>query len=62
MLVFHTGTRQFSCTMIRALDRKWRERRGLPENPNAFGPLTNLPDYSFLDGRPTPLGVCEPKT
>lgn len=50
------STRQFSCTMIRALDRKWRERRGLPENPNAFGPLTNLPDYSFLDGRPTPLG------
>lgn len=26
-------------------------------NPNIFGPLTNLPDYSYMDGRPTPLGV-----
>ncbi|XP_059614662.1 large ribosomal subunit protein mL52 [Phlebotomus argentipes] len=25
-------------------------------NPNQFGPLTNLPDYTFMDGRPTPLG------
>ncbi|KAL5286791.1 Mrpl52 family protein [Megaselia abdita] len=25
-------------------------------NPNRFGPLTNLPDYSFMDGRPTPMG------
>ncbi|XP_039955535.1 39S ribosomal protein L52, mitochondrial [Bactrocera neohumeralis] len=49
-------TRQFSCTAIRALDQKWREQKGLPGNPNAFGPLTNLPDYSFLDGRATPLG------
>ncbi|XP_014087525.1 large ribosomal subunit protein mL52 [Bactrocera oleae] len=49
-------TRQFSCTAIRALDQKWREQKGLQGNPNAFGPLTNLPDYSFLDGRPTPLG------
>ncbi|XP_011187324.1 39S ribosomal protein L52, mitochondrial [Zeugodacus cucurbitae] len=49
-------TRKFSCTVIRALDQKWREQNGLPGNPNAFGPLTNLPDYTFLDGRPTPLG------
>lgn len=32
----------------------------MPENPNAFGPLTNLPDYTYLDGRPTPLGVSIP--
>ncbi|GAB0097032.1 39S ribosomal protein L52, mitochondrial [Sergentomyia squamirostris] len=25
-------------------------------NPTKFGPLTNLPDYTFMDGRPTPLG------
>ncbi|XP_018805078.1 PREDICTED: 39S ribosomal protein L52, mitochondrial [Bactrocera latifrons] len=49
-------TRQFSFTAIQALDQNWREQKGLPGNPNAFGPLTNLPDYSFLDGRPTPLG------
>lgn len=26
-------------------------------NPNSFGPLANLPDYSYMDGRPTPMGV-----
>ena len=30
--------------------------RGLPRNPNASGPLTDKPDFSFIDGRPTPLG------
>lgn len=36
---------------------KWRYARGLPRNPNTAGPLTDLPDYTFMDGRPTPLGV-----
>lgn len=31
-------------------------RQGLEPNPNVFGPLRNLPDYSFVDGRPVPLG------
>ena len=39
------------------LDVKRREKQGLHINPTAHGPLTNLPDYSFSDGRPTPLGV-----
>jgi hypothetical protein len=30
---------------------------GLTSNPNTFGPLTNLPDYTFKDGRSTPYGV-----
>ncbi|XP_014210505.1 39S ribosomal protein L52, mitochondrial [Copidosoma floridanum] len=38
-------------------DVKWRENRNLPRNPNSFGPLTNLPDYSFTDGRPVPYGT-----
>jgi large subunit ribosomal protein L52 len=25
-------------------------------NPNAYGPLVDGPDYSFIDGRPTPPG------
>lgn len=29
----------------------------LPCNPNAEGPLTSLPDYTYMDGRTTPLGV-----
>ncbi|XP_026825535.1 39S ribosomal protein L52, mitochondrial [Ooceraea biroi] len=40
-----------------ALNHKWRWRQGLTSNPTTFGPLTNLPDYSFKDGRPTPLGT-----
>jgi len=32
-------------------------RQGLTSNPNTSNPLTNLPDYSFKDGRPTPIGV-----
>ncbi|KAK0097916.1 hypothetical protein PV326_012804 [Microctonus aethiopoides] len=39
------------------LNQRWRQKKRLSENPNAFGPLTNLPDYSFLDGRPTPFGI-----
>lgn len=31
-------------------------RHGKPANPNAYGPLTDGPDYSFLDGRPAPVG------
>lgn len=41
----------------RGSDAPWRAENGLPANRSSFGPLTNLPDYTFLDGRPTPLGV-----
>lgn len=38
------------------LDMKdWRVERGLPVNRNAEGVLTDAPDYTYLDGRPTPL-------
>ncbi|XP_068618644.1 large ribosomal subunit protein mL52 [Battus philenor] len=35
--------------------KEWRVSRGLPVNKNAEGILTDGPDYTFLDGRPTPL-------
>ncbi|KAG8222308.1 hypothetical protein J437_LFUL001850 [Ladona fulva] len=38
------------------LDQNWREERGLPRNPNSYGPLTDGPDFRYLDGRPTPVG------
>jgi hypothetical protein len=47
----------FHTSKFTLLDQKWRDEKGLPANPNAEGPLTNLPDYTFMDGRPTPLGV-----
>lgn len=49
--------RCINTTSLRPLIQKWREERGLPENPNAYGVLTDKPDYTYLDGRPTPLGI-----
>ncbi|XP_065368662.1 large ribosomal subunit protein mL52 [Calliphora vicina] len=60
-LIKSTLTRNVSCTAKLSLDQKWREEQGLPANPNEFGPLTNLPDYTFLDGRPTPMGSNQKK-
>ncbi|XP_012532791.1 39S ribosomal protein L52, mitochondrial [Monomorium pharaonis] len=47
----------FHQSCIQHLDQRWRQKRGLTINPTTFGPLTNLPDYTFKDGRPTPLGI-----
>ncbi|XP_017078384.1 39S ribosomal protein L52, mitochondrial [Drosophila eugracilis] len=52
-----TAQRGIALTTTRSIDQKWRAGKGLPENPNSFGPLTNLPDFTYLDGRPTPLGA-----
>ncbi|KAG7189698.1 hypothetical protein KM043_017366 [Ampulex compressa] len=52
-VIFASG---FHRSCLRCLDQYWRMNKGLTENPNAFGPLTNRPDYTFKDGRPTPLG------
>lgn len=32
----------------------WRKAKGLPVSPSTRGPLTDLPDFSFVDGRPAP--------
>lgn len=37
--------------------KEWRAERGLPANRNAEGVLTDGPDFTYLDGRPTPLLV-----
>ncbi|XP_047351061.1 39S ribosomal protein L52, mitochondrial [Vespa velutina] len=48
---------KFHTSYIKLLQQDWRIKKGLTENPNAFGPLTNMADYSYKDGRPTPLGT-----
>lgn len=51
--------RNINTTGTLANNAKWREERGLCRNKTAHGPLTDLPDYTFMDGnRLTPLGVC----
>ncbi|XP_024888457.1 39S ribosomal protein L52, mitochondrial [Temnothorax curvispinosus] len=47
----------FHQSCVQYLNQRWRQKRGLTANPNTFGLLTNLPDYKFKDGRPTPLGI-----
>ncbi|CAL1677180.1 unnamed protein product [Lasius platythorax] len=47
----------FHQSCVQYLNQRWREKHGLTANPNAFGLLTNLPDYTFKDGKPTPLGI-----
>ncbi|XP_067000229.2 large ribosomal subunit protein mL52 [Anabrus simplex] len=61
VLMKNTISKLFSTTGVNCLDRIWRRKRGLPENPNTFGPLTNLPDFTYVDGRPTPLGSRQKK-
>jgi len=34
----------------------WRKKKGLAANPNAYGAITDLPDYTFIDGSRTPPG------
>nr|XP_012804972.2 39S ribosomal protein L52, mitochondrial isoform X2 [Jaculus jaculus] len=33
---------------------QWRLQQGLAANPSGYGPLTELPDWSFADGHPAP--------
>ncbi|XP_012504915.1 PREDICTED: 39S ribosomal protein L52, mitochondrial isoform X2 [Propithecus coquereli] len=33
---------------------QWRLKQGLAANPSGYGPLTELPDWSYADGRPAP--------
>ncbi|XP_009080800.1 PREDICTED: 39S ribosomal protein L52, mitochondrial, partial [Acanthisitta chloris] len=34
---------------------RWRESKGLSPDSSGPGPLRDLPDWSFVDGRPSPL-------
>lgn len=41
--------------------QKVRRDQGLTGNPNSAGVLTDSPDFSYLDGRLTPLGPGQKK-
>ncbi|KAI0225559.1 39S ribosomal protein L52, mitochondrial [Lamellibrachia satsuma] len=38
---------------------KWRLERGMSASGNEYGPLVDIPDWSYADGRPAPLGRRE---
>ncbi|XP_018411625.1 PREDICTED: 39S ribosomal protein L52, mitochondrial [Nanorana parkeri] len=52
-----------SCTFKRSLQNSavlcagqdWRKQHGFARSDSEYGPLTDLPDWSFVDGRPAPL-------
>lgn len=41
------------------VDQKWRREKKLSLNPNKESPLTYLPDFTYMDGRSTPIGVIK---
>ncbi|XP_058039318.1 large ribosomal subunit protein mL52 isoform X2 [Ahaetulla prasina] len=46
--------RSFHCSSLKYAGSAWRMKHGLPANPSDYGLTTNLPDWSFADGRPAP--------
>ncbi|XP_057332409.1 39S ribosomal protein L52, mitochondrial [Microplitis mediator] len=57
IIINNVSSNKFHVSSVQQLDQKWRKKNRLTMNPNAFGPLTNYPDYSYADGRPSPFGV-----
>ncbi|XP_020793454.2 39S ribosomal protein L52, mitochondrial [Boleophthalmus pectinirostris] len=52
--VLRHGARQLNTTCTAQAGQKWRQENGLSRSGSEFGPLTDLPDWSFADGRPAP--------
>ena len=51
----------FHTTSVSAAGRSWRIETGRSGNGNTYGPLADLPDWSYADGRPAPLGTGQQK-
>ncbi|XP_005613797.1 39S ribosomal protein L52, mitochondrial isoform X3 [Equus quagga] len=49
-----TGVRRLHCSPAARAGSQWRVHQGLAANPSGYGPLTELPDWSYADGRPAP--------
>ncbi|KAL2790207.1 39S ribosomal protein L52, mitochondrial isoform c [Daubentonia madagascariensis] len=49
-----SSVRRLHCSAAAWAGGQWRLQQGLAANPSGYGPLTELPDWSFADGRPAP--------
>lgn len=49
------------CKVLKKHGWKWRINQGMSRSGTEYGVLTDMPDYSFLDGRPTPLSTNQQK-
>lgn len=50
-----------STTLSCAAGGKWRLQQGLAKHGTEYGPLQEIPDWSYADGRPAPLWPREIK-
>ncbi|XP_028644280.1 39S ribosomal protein L52, mitochondrial isoform X3 [Grammomys surdaster] len=48
------GVRRLHSSVVARAGGQWRLQQGLAANPSGYGALTELPDWSFADGRPAP--------
>ncbi|XP_051991072.1 39S ribosomal protein L52, mitochondrial-like isoform X2 [Xyrauchen texanus] len=53
--VLTQSIRPFSSTCVTHAGEKWRLENGLARSGSEYGPLTDLPDWSYADGRHAPL-------
>ncbi|XP_012668276.1 39S ribosomal protein L52, mitochondrial [Otolemur garnettii] len=49
-----SSVRRLHCSAAAWAGGQWRLQQGLAANPSGYGPLTELPDWSYADGRPAP--------
>ncbi|XP_037691457.1 39S ribosomal protein L52, mitochondrial isoform X4 [Choloepus didactylus] len=52
--VLLSSVRRLHCCAAARAGSQWRLGQGLAANPSGYGPLTELPDWSYADGRPAP--------
>ncbi|XP_021099569.1 39S ribosomal protein L52, mitochondrial isoform X5 [Heterocephalus glaber] len=49
-----SSVRRLHCSASARAGSRWRLQQGLAASVSGYGPLTDLPDWSFADGRPAP--------
>lgn len=49
----------FHTSSITAAGENFRLRQGLARSGNEYGPLTDVPDWSFADGRAAPISKAQ---
>ncbi|XP_027698865.1 39S ribosomal protein L52, mitochondrial [Vombatus ursinus] len=54
LAVMWLGVRRLHLSVAGRAGSAWRIQQGLAPSPSGYGPLTELPDWSYADGRSAP--------
>ncbi|XP_074150336.1 large ribosomal subunit protein mL52 isoform X1 [Sminthopsis crassicaudata] len=54
LAVLWLGVRRLHLSVAGRAGSAWRIQQGLAASPSGYGPLTELPDWSYADGRCAP--------